>query len=119
VADYRKLGGLIRDARRQRRLTQNEIAEALGLSREQVSAIERGRPKKPLDPDHINTLADILSLPVLDMVIAQGYAVRVPVIKDEQQATLLHLFQVVPARYQRAVIRGLQEVVRGQDELDG
>lgn len=114
MADYRKLGGLVRDARLNKRLTQVEVAEGLSLSREQISQIERGRPKKPLDPEHINTFARILGLNVLDLVIALGYHVEMPGIEDEEQATLLRLYQAAPREVQMSTLGGLQAVARLQ-----
>lgn len=116
VADYRKLGGLVREARLNKRLTQTEVAEGLSLSREQISQIERGRPKKPLDPEHINTFSRILGLNVLDLVVALGYEVRVPGIEDEEQATLLRLYQSALPVGQRAAIAVLQAT---QQPLEG
>lgn len=114
VADYKRLGGLVREARLNKRLTQTEVGDGLQLSREQISQIERGRPKKPLDPEHINTLARLLDLNVLDLVIALGYRVEVPGIEDEQQASLLRLFQAAPREVRQAILGGLQAVARDQ-----
>src|SRR4051812_31216699 len=102
VADYRRLGGLLREARRRRNLTQIDIGDALGLSREQVSAIERGRPKKPLDPDHVNKLARLLCVPVLEMVIAQGYDVDFEGIEGEEEVELLRAYRVLEDADRRA-----------------
>lgn len=119
MVDYRRLGGLVREARLNKRLTQTEVAEGLSLSREQISQIERGRPKKPLDPEHINTFARLLGLNVLDLVIALGYHVEVPGIEDEQQASLLRLFQAAPREVRQAILGGLQAVARDQGDVAG
>lgn len=110
------LGGIVRDARRRRDLTQDELAEVLGVSRETVSQLERGRPKKPLDPDFVNRLASHLELPVIDLVLALGYNVRFEGIGNDQEVALLELYRQSPPQYQRAVLRGLQELAL---DLDG
>ncbi|MGD9827097.1 MAG: helix-turn-helix domain-containing protein [Hyphomicrobiaceae bacterium] len=117
MSDHVPLGSLVRDARRLRNLSQDELAEALKVSRMTVSQLERGRPKKPLDADFVNRLARVLDLPVVEMLAAMGYALDFDGLQDEREVTLLRLYRATPPPYQRAVLRGLQELA--QDGADG
>ena len=110
-----RLGQLIHEARTLRGLTQEELAQKVGLQdRTLISQLERGRPKKPIDPDLVNRLANVLDLSVLDLVITLGYDVRFEGIEDEREGTLLRLYREARPPYQKATIEGLQAVVREQ-----
>ncbi|MDR1387814.1 MAG: UDP-N-acetylglucosamine 1-carboxyvinyltransferase [Propionibacteriaceae bacterium] len=57
------LGGLIRDARKQRGLTQSQLAQRLGTSQSAVGRIEAGHQNLSLDM--INRVADALAAPLI------------------------------------------------------
>lgn len=64
---------IVGPARRARGLSQNDLADRVGMSQEWVSGVERGKTKHP-GIDALHRLADELRLPVDRLVIAAGYA---------------------------------------------
>lgn len=115
--NFEKFGREVRSAREAVGLTQKDLAERTGIARQTVTAIENGRPKKPVEPEQVNAFARILGLSVLELVTALGYAVEVAGVEDEREVTLLRLYRATPPPYQRAVLRGLQELAK--DGADG
>jgi DNA-binding XRE family transcriptional regulator len=79
VEFYRRLGQNLRDARERARLSQDRVAQLVGLKRTSLTNIESGRQHPPLHVlcdivTHLNvTIGDVL--PVAP-VIAQGAALR-------------------------------------------
>ena len=49
VQEARDLGSLIRDARRRRGLAQQQLADRVGVSRQWIVEIEKGKPRAALD----------------------------------------------------------------------
>jgi transcriptional regulator with XRE-family HTH domain len=64
------LGKLLRDARLRRGLTQEQVGDALGVEKSEVSAFEVGRRKWP--QQHIAGLARVLGLSQTEMAVAAG-----------------------------------------------
>lgn len=60
---------MVRKARNERGLTQEELAELVGRSQEWVGKVESGEIAAPRD-DALRRLADVLYLPLPDMYIA-------------------------------------------------
>ena len=76
-ADYRRrakvrlrrddgLGASVRRLRKQRGLSQEELAEAAGLSRRELGRIERGEVEAPR-PDTVEQIADAFGVPLADL----------------------------------------------------
>lgn len=68
----RVLGGLIRDARRQRRISLRELARRSGVSAGQLSRIEGGEVAKPAI-DTLTAIADAFGRPVEPLLVATGH----------------------------------------------
>jgi transcriptional regulator with XRE-family HTH domain len=58
-----EIGSLLRDARKQARLSQEQLARPLGMSRTTISALESGRCEE-IGYAKLNALFDILGLEV-------------------------------------------------------
>ncbi|MGI9250510.1 MAG: helix-turn-helix domain-containing protein [Pseudohongiellaceae bacterium] len=58
------LGGLIREARKERRLTAQEVADRAGISRGLLQRIEKGNPKCEIGA--VFEVATIVGLPLFD-----------------------------------------------------
>src|SRR2546429_9687651 len=67
--DPRVLGGRIQDARRARGLTQQAVADRLGVARTTLVAIEKG--ERRILPDELIKLAAIYGRPVSEFVAKQ------------------------------------------------
>lgn len=67
LIDAPTVGGRIRQARRLRELTQNELADLVGFSRESVSSWERGKASP--DVDDLIEVAKMLRIPVTTFVV--------------------------------------------------
>jgi len=65
---YRRLGHEIRKVRNEKNLTQEKLAQALGLSRPAVANIEKGR--QGIDVFRLHEIATVLEIPVVDLLQA-------------------------------------------------
>ena len=63
-----RIGGLIRDARKHRGLTQTQLADVLGTSQSAVHRIEAGNQNLSLDM--VNRIAEALESPLMPKVFA-------------------------------------------------
>lgn len=68
---YKRLGQLIGDGRRARRLTQDELAAGARISKAYVGHLEGGRRRA--DPDVLRRIARALGLPPAELLEAAGY----------------------------------------------
>lgn len=109
-----RFGQLLKDARERADLSQEDIGQELGVDRSLVSQWERGDRKSPVSNEHVNRLSRLIRVPVLDLVLALGYDVRVPGIENEQQATVLRLYQEALPEVQRAILGALRGAQRQQ-----
>lgn len=64
------LGKLLREARLRRGLTQEQVGDALGVEKSEISAFEVGRRKWP--QQHIAALSRVLGLSQVEMAVAAG-----------------------------------------------
>lgn len=60
-----QFGQRLRQLRRERKLTQEQLAELTNLSKDQISFLERGLSGTTLDT--LGTLAEALNIPVKDL----------------------------------------------------
>lgn len=67
-----EFGRLVRHHRRQAHLTQEQLAERVGLSIEMIGRIERGEVGASFDS--ISKLAEVLNVPVRDLFGAGSYS---------------------------------------------
>lgn len=99
-----RFGQLLQGAREAKGLRQEDIGRALGVDRSMIGKWENGQIKRPVAPDDVNRLAELLDVPVLQWVIALGYDVRFEGIADEADAVLLEAYQQA-SDAQREVVR--------------
>ena len=98
-----RFGQLIREMRERRDLTQDNIARELHIDRTMVARWERGQLKQAVAPQHVNALARVLSLSVLDLVLALGYDVRFEGIEDEEEVAILSAYRQLSLLEQRLI----------------
>ena len=67
MLDYKELGFLVLKCRRNLRLTQQALADLLGISRNYVSIIERGEAQNP-SMEAMRVLAGVMGLKVSELV---------------------------------------------------
>lgn len=81
--DQKSIGRLIQKYREEARLSQEQLAEAVGLSAIFISFIERGVKKPSLDKfvEIVNAL-DITADPLLVGVLKNGYKIRASKLTD-------------------------------------
>jgi transcriptional regulator with XRE-family HTH domain len=115
-----RFGQLIREARERRGLLQEDVAKALGVDRSLISQWERGVTKRPVAVQDVNTLGRYLGVPVLSLVIALGYDVRLSGVEEEAGAALLEAYLLAPdERRQIAQLAlGLGQVLSGGGLLE-
>ncbi|MBZ6250589.1 helix-turn-helix domain-containing protein [Streptomyces olivaceus] len=65
-ARRRQIGDQIRAARSEQKISQEKLAEAVGLDRKTVNRIEQGAHSALLD--HLLLIADALDVPLADLV---------------------------------------------------
>ena len=63
---YKSFGTLVSEKRRRAKLTQHDLAQALGLSRASVANIERG--KQPIQLHSIFKIASVLHVDVRELI---------------------------------------------------
>jgi len=108
------MGGEIRELRRAADLTQRQLAAAAGVSREQLSRLERGR----LQRFDLRLLAALLALLGHELSV-RSFPIGEP-IRDRAQLTLLARLDVrlhVTWRRTREASLGIQGDLRAWDEL--
>lgn len=69
----RRLGALLRQRREQLGLTQEWVADAVGVSQVSIGKIELGKTKSPR-PQTLQRLAEVLHLDIADVYVALGRA---------------------------------------------
>lgn len=64
---YRAIGSAISDLRRSSKMTQQEVADAIGLSRASIANIERGEQR--IFVDQLDSFAKLFSLSGMDAIL--------------------------------------------------
>lgn len=100
-------GSILKDARTRKRISQEEMARDLGMTRGNYGHMESGRRKEPLTPEQARIVARRLDIDMLELVTAMGYPVRVPEFENEQEARLLTAFRRLSPDAQLFLLRGL------------
>lgn len=100
-------GAKLADARKRKGLTQDEMAEALGMTRGNYGHMENGRRKDPLTPDQAITVSRRLGLNMLELVTAMGYPVECPGLEGEKEAALILRFRTASPDLRRFLLQGL------------
>lgn len=110
MPDY-KPGRLIKDARRAKNLTQEDVAAWISVDRSAISQLETTGRKTPLDPDKTRILARGLDISPLVLLQAMGYETGFDGIRGEEEVVLLSAFRKLDSRDQRRVgaVAGLPE----------
>ena len=104
---FKKFGERLATLRRERGLTQIQVAEALGISQQQVLSFEKGRRRMPLSM--LPAAADLFSLSVDELIgTAATSKRRGPASKLEMQ---LKLLRRLPRSKQRFVSQMLDSVL--------
>jgi len=102
-----KLSEVVRDARKARRMTQEELAEAIGKSVSWVGMLETDKLDRPKRAE-LRALASTLQLPVEDMLVAMGQMDAAP----EDVAILIQRIAGLPTPEARlAAVNDLPEPV--------
>lgn len=90
----KEIGEILRKARRDRELSQQELADALGLTQDTISLIERG--KRPLKVVELRALSKVLGMPVVDFFLED---------KDPEEEGLreqsIAILKIMPQHYLR------------------
>lgn len=68
-------GALVRAARESKGMTQDDLAEATGISRTTISRWERGDGGR-YEPDQVRVVFDALGIDIREAVVALGFATR-------------------------------------------
>lgn len=101
------LGDLLAEARKAKRLTQEDVAQSIGMSRGNYGHMESGRRRDVLDPDQARTVSRRLGISMLDLVVAMGYPVECPGFEDEKEVALLAAVRKASPAERRFLLRGL------------
>ena len=104
--DYSKIGMRIRAARKERKMTQEEVAQACGCSNNHLSAVESGVNKPSLEL--IIRLATVLDSSI-DYFLMDNPRIRPQYIIDSRIAPKLATCSPAELRYIEQVIEGLLE----------
>ncbi len=107
--DFKQIGGRIQRARRQRGMTQEQMAERIGVSVGYVSQIERGYSKVSLD--RLSEIAVELGCDMGELV--SGTA---PAKGDYLQGELLDKYARLDHRQRRIVLECMDVLLRHQGE---
>jgi transcriptional regulator with XRE-family HTH domain len=75
MTGQRRLADLVRQHREREGLTQQQLAERSGISRNTIAAIELGRVRIP-SPEIVRSLARPLRVTVREMLQAMGYPIE-------------------------------------------
>lgn len=89
------IGQMLKRLRKERGLTQGQLAEFAGVSRSWVSLVEKGIRKKP-EPDYLRHVARVLRVPVDTLLSVAGYEVNPLPIRDERST--LEIMRELEAR---------------------
>lgn len=100
-------GTMLKDARIRKGVSQEEMANALGMTRGNYGHMESGRRKEVLSPEQAVLVARRLDIDMLDLVVAMGYPVRVPGLENDREARLVREFRRLSPDAQRFLLRGL------------
>ena len=105
----------LKSIRKSKGMTQDQLAQAVGASKRQIGAWERGENELPID--YAYAIADKLDCTLDDIAGRVRYAViEMPkdelVTSDEQE--LLKLYRGLPERGKHAVIAGLRDFAERQ-----
>jgi transcriptional regulator with XRE-family HTH domain len=110
---YIQLGARVAKLRKQNHITQVEMANALGVSQQQVASYEVGRVKIPVSA--LPKISAILATPVDELVGVEKRSRRGPASKLQQQAERISR---LPRAKQKFIIEMLDAVIR-QEQMTG
>lgn len=100
-------GTLLAERRKARRLTQEEVASVLGMTRANYSLLETGKRKEVIGPDQAIKLARLLEIDMLDLVVAMGYPVRPGGTLSRRAEQVAQAFESASPTVQEHIARGL------------
>jgi transcriptional regulator with XRE-family HTH domain len=100
MAGMGEYGALVKSAREQRGMTQDEVARQMGRPHTFLVRIEGGRNSNPPDPETMRAIWRTLGLSMRSQLIALGYldpeehepGVAYVIREDDPRATLLSIF---------------------------
>jgi transcriptional regulator with XRE-family HTH domain len=101
--DQEFLGSWLRERRLDRRLTQKQVGEELGMTRENWRQIERGVHRLSIDVAAEVHLCRVLGVQVADFLRAKGYRIECPGLKDDQEVQFLEAFRLLEPGQQRVL----------------
>lgn len=86
---------------------QKEVAERVGMTRENYVQVETGRRKEALTPQQAVAISKALDIPMLSLVSAMGYPVDCPGFEDEEEVRVLLAYRQADAMTREFLRRGL------------
>ena len=108
--DMKAIGQRIKQAREAKRLTQEQLAEKVGLSASHISVIERG-----IKSPRLETLVEILNILKVD---ANSILSDVLSVSNEIVSSLLSdKLSVLPETQQRKILRVLDTLIQETSEV--
>lgn len=103
---YKELGERVADLRKQNHLTQVQMAEALGVSQQQIASYEAGRVKIPVSA--LPKLAAVLATPFDEILGMEVKSKRGPASKLQQQVDRI---SQLPRSKQKFIIEMLDALI--------
>lgn len=115
------LGERVRRVREQRKLTQQQLGEKVGVSKKAISKIERGETKSPT-PHHLRKLASALGVDynwILDGDDGPGIQEPQPAYGtiDERTAKFIELLGWLTESQKDELFRDLEKTKRSNEQL--
>lgn len=101
------LGRVLLEHRKARELTQDDVASALGISRQRYGQIENGKEQVAFDPERAQKLARLLQIDMLQLCVAMGFPIRCPGFENDFEPVLLQAFRSASPAVQEHIRRGL------------
>ncbi|MDD2862580.1 MAG: helix-turn-helix transcriptional regulator [Acidiphilium sp.] len=99
------IGSVIRDLRKEKKLAQAVVAEAVGISRSHLTNIERGKDLPGRET--LMAIANFFEVSLDVLAAAQGRAGGSSKAETESEAILLGAFRSLPKKEAESVIRML------------
>lgn len=103
------LSDVVRDARTARRMTQEDLAEAIGLSYGYVGQLETGKVARPRATT-LRKLAAALQVPLDDLVVATG---QLDAYRVDAEAQIVRIAALPTVQERLNAWRGLSPELRG------
>jgi transcriptional regulator with XRE-family HTH domain len=102
------LGRFLTGKRRDKDLTQDEMAAFLHTSRANYSHLESGRRLDVLTPDVCNTLCRVLGMSMFELLVAEGFQLTMPEgVQNVQEEQILLAYRRLGVEGRRLLLQAL------------